>query len=57
VSRTARVQQTARFLGDRIYHAHGADAARRAELLRGRAADDYSYVEWLYDYHPSGGGQ
>jgi salicylate hydroxylase len=48
--RTARVQHTARWLGD-LFHASGADAARRAQLFEGRTADDFSYVEWLYAPH------
>jgi salicylate hydroxylase len=45
--RTARVQQTARWLGD-LFHASGGDAVRRAEMFAGRSPQDYSYVDWLY---------
>ena len=45
--RTARVQQTARWLGD-LFHASGGDAARRADMFAGRSPQDYSYVDWLY---------
>jgi salicylate hydroxylase len=48
--RTARVQHTARWLGD-LLHASGSDADRRARMFEGRSAHDYSYVEWLYAPH------
>jgi salicylate hydroxylase len=48
--RTARVQTTARFFGDYVLHLEGANATLRNALLAGRAADDYSAIDWLYGH-------
>jgi salicylate hydroxylase len=45
--RAARVQRAARTWGD-IWHLSGAGLLVRDELLRNRAADDYTYTDWLY---------
>lgn len=47
--RTARVQLTSRLYGD-IYHASGATADLRAQLLSGRdATSAYGGMQWLYN--------
>ncbi|HZR42308.1 MAG TPA: FAD-dependent monooxygenase [Ktedonobacteraceae bacterium] len=51
IPRTARVQLSARLFGD-IIHSNGLTAMLRNELLSGRAADDYTYTDWFYDYQP-----
>lgn len=45
--RAARVQRAARTWGD-IWHLSGAGMLVRDELLRRRAADDYTDTDWLY---------
>ena len=47
--RTARVQATARALGD-FFHLAGAAAAARNATMRQRADDDYAPLDWLYGY-------
>ncbi|MDQ1626696.1 MAG: 3-hydroxybenzoate 6-monooxygenase [Actinomycetota bacterium] len=47
VPRTARVQRTARTWGE-MWHVDGVGRLLRDELLRRRADDDHTYVEWLY---------
>ncbi|MDX6263691.1 MAG: 3-hydroxybenzoate 6-monooxygenase [Kribbellaceae bacterium] len=54
--RTARVQTTARTWGE-ILHVEGIAADLRAALLKGRAEDDYSVVDWLYGFDPTSAGQ
>lgn len=51
IAHTARVQLTARFFGD-IAHADGIAAMFRNAAFRSRAADDYTYLDWLYGYDP-----
>lgn len=47
--RTTRVQLTARFYGD-VYHARGATADLRAQMLAGRTAEQaWAGMAWLYD--------
>jgi len=47
--RTARVQATARALGE-FFHLAGPDAATRNAAMRGRADDDYAPLDWLYGH-------
>ena len=47
--RTARVQTNARLFGE-VLHIGGVGAAMRTALLRQRAHDDYSEMDWLYSY-------
>ncbi|HYM04559.1 MAG TPA: FAD-dependent monooxygenase [Stellaceae bacterium] len=47
--RTARVQLTARAMGA-FFHLSGMAAATRNALMKGRAADDYSMLDWLYGH-------
>lgn len=42
-----RVLTTARAWGE-LWHVDGDERLWRNEILRGRAVDDYSYVDWLY---------
>jgi len=48
--RTARVQTTARFVGDYVLHLDGVGAVLRNAMLAPRKADDYSVIDWLYGY-------
>jgi salicylate hydroxylase len=47
--RTARVQLTARAMGA-FFHLQGVPAQVRNAMMRARAADDYSMLDWLYGY-------
>jgi salicylate hydroxylase len=47
--RTARVQTSARLFGD-VLHIDGVGASMRSALLRMRAHDDFSDMDWLYGY-------
>jgi salicylate hydroxylase len=47
--RTARVQMTARAMGG-FFHLDGVQAIVRNEIMAGRAADDYSMLDWLYGH-------
>jgi 3-hydroxybenzoate 6-monooxygenase len=47
--RTARVQLTARAMGA-FFHMQGVPAQVRNALMRARAPDDYSMLDWLYGY-------
>lgn len=47
--RTARLQTSARDFGE-ILHIGGMGAQLRTALLSQRAHDDYSDIDWLYDY-------
>jgi 3-hydroxybenzoate 6-monooxygenase len=47
--RTARVQLTARAMGA-FFHLQGVPAQVRNALVRARAPDDYSMLDWLYGY-------
>jgi salicylate hydroxylase len=47
--RTARVQLTARAMGA-FFHMQGVPAQVRNSLMRTRAPDDYSMLDWLYGY-------
>jgi salicylate hydroxylase len=49
IDRTARVQQTARFLND-FFHAQGLARALRRELMQSRPEDDFRWFDWLYGY-------
>lgn len=49
LERTARVQNTARFLND-LFHVDGTARTERNALLRQRAADNFDVIEWLYGY-------
>jgi salicylate hydroxylase len=57
VLRTARVQLTARAMGA-FFHLDGVAAAVRNAMMRARAEDDYSMLDWLYGYRVgrAGGG-
>jgi 2-polyprenyl-6-methoxyphenol hydroxylase-like FAD-dependent oxidoreductase len=48
VSRTSRVQQTARLWGD-IWHGDGVSRLMRNELFRAREDTDFSRADWLYE--------
>ena len=48
--RTARVQTTARFSGDYIYHLGGVAREVRNQLLVNSSPTDYSPLDWLYAY-------
>jgi salicylate hydroxylase len=45
--RTAEVQRTARVWGE-LWHCDGTEREARNSLLRARAADDFSRIDWLY---------
>jgi 2-polyprenyl-6-methoxyphenol hydroxylase-like FAD-dependent oxidoreductase len=45
--RTAQVQKTARAWGE-FWHCRGKERAARNALLRFRATDDFSRIDWLY---------
>ncbi len=47
--RTARVQTTARAVGD-YFHLAGEAAAARNAAMRARALDDYAPLDWLYGH-------
>jgi 3-hydroxybenzoate 6-monooxygenase len=47
--RTARVQLTARAMGA-FFHLQGVAAQVRNAMMRARAPDDYSMLDWLYGY-------
>lgn len=47
--RTARVQITARAMGA-FFHLDGMGAVVRNALVKPRAADDYSMIDWLYGH-------
>jgi 2-polyprenyl-6-methoxyphenol hydroxylase-like FAD-dependent oxidoreductase len=49
IPHTANAQRWARLMGD-IVHIDGVGAMMRDELLRQRADDDFTYVDWLYGY-------
>ena len=49
IPHTASAQKWARLMGD-IVHIDGVGAMMRNELLRQRADDECSYVDWLYGY-------
>lgn len=49
IPRTAKAQRWARGMGE-LVHLDGMGALLRDELLRSRADDDYSHVDWLYGY-------
>ena len=49
VTRTARVQLTARLFGDYVFHADGVAAKTRNAVMRTRTQDEwYERVAWLY---------
>jgi salicylate hydroxylase len=47
--RTARVQLTARAMGT-FFHQQGVPAQVRNAMMRARAPDDYTMLDWLYGY-------
>jgi salicylate hydroxylase len=47
--RTARVQLTARAMGE-FFHLDGVAARVRNQMVVGRAANDYSALDWLYGH-------
>jgi 3-hydroxybenzoate 6-monooxygenase len=49
IPRTAKAQRWARGMGE-LVHLDGMGALVRNALLRGRADDDFGYVDWLYGY-------
>jgi 3-hydroxybenzoate 6-monooxygenase len=49
IPRTAKAQRWARGMGE-LVHLDGMGALVRNALLRARADDDFSYVDWLYGY-------
>ena len=55
IQRTARVQRAARFFGE-LKHLDGVARAIRDELLHQRAADDFTYFEFLYGYKEATSG-
>jgi 2-polyprenyl-6-methoxyphenol hydroxylase-like FAD-dependent oxidoreductase len=48
--RTARVQTTARFAGDYVFHLDGVAREVRNKLLEHSSPTDYSPLDWLYTY-------
>jgi len=48
--RTARVQTTARFAGDYVFHLDGVAREVRNKLLENSSPTDYSPLDWLYAY-------
>ena len=50
--RTAQVQTMARAFGE-LCHRSGDEAAERDELLRARALDDFTAIDWLYAGSPA----
>ncbi len=48
--RTARVQTTARFVGDYVFHLGGVPREIRNQLVQGSSPTDYSPVDWLYGH-------
>lgn len=52
-ARTALVQTNARLFGE-VLHIGGVGASMRTALLRQRSPQDFTDVEWLYDYRAPG---
>jgi 2-polyprenyl-6-methoxyphenol hydroxylase-like FAD-dependent oxidoreductase len=48
--RTARVQTTARFAGDYMFHLDGPARLVRNQLMEGSSPTDYTPLDWLYGY-------
>jgi salicylate hydroxylase len=52
--RTARVQTTARFAGDYLFHLDGVARLVRNNLMHGSSPTDYTPLDWLYGRHLGG---